>query len=1274
MQFLTDGPDIPDQLLQAHEEGRVVFFCGAGISCPAGLPRFKGLVEQIYQLNGTALSEIEHEAFDRRQYDATLDLLERRLPGQRLSVRRALAKVLQPNFSLDGATDTQAALLRLARSREGSLRLVTTNFDRLFHAAAEYTGQMFNAHVAPMLPIPKNSRWNGLVYLHGLLPATNDDVALNRLVVTSGDFGLAYLTERWAARFVSELFRNYIVCFVGYSINDPVLRYMMDALAADRMLGETTPQAWALADSKAGQEHRKAIEWEAKGVTPILYEVPDGSHDHSQLHKTLKAWAEIYRDGILGKERIVINHALARPSAATQQDDFVGRILWALSDKSGLPAKRFAEFNPVPSLDWLLDAFSVERFRHSDLVRFGVPPQDEQDPKLRFSLICRPAPYDYAPPMLLVSGGIARSQWDDVMLHLARWLVRHLDDPRLIIWISQCGGQLHDRWQRLIEYELDRFASLECDGKTAELDEIRSQAANAIPGPSMRKLWRLLLSGRVKSSWRDFDLYSWKNRLKREGLTTSLRMDFRELLSPQVSLKMPFPRSHEGENIDGSVMIKQLVNWELVLAADYVHSVLQETDDAPWAAALPLLLDDLQRLLCDALDLRRELGEFDEYRDGSHWDLPSIAPHWQNRGLCTWVILIELLRDSWLAVFNQDRFRAAKIAETWFEKPYPTFKRLALFAASQDDSISSEQWVNWLLSDTAWWLWSVDTQREMFRLLVLKGSQLSPASLIRLEVAILEGPPRKMYRESIEPARWQALVAHSVWLHLAKLNESGICLGVSAKVRFEQLSSTYPQWQLAANESDEFSHWISGTGDPDFEENRVIDIAPRKRQELVQWLAKPHPERRPFYEHTWREVCQTRFFHSLLALRDLAGQGVWPVRRWGEALLAWSEEGLVLRSWRYAAPLVQTMPDTIILEVANDMTWWIKAASKSISCHENVLLDLCSRVLELPLQAGTRIKRNDQLIDHPVTEAINHPVGHVAQALINLWFKRNPNDNDLLPSDIRNLFTKLCDAQIDRFRHGRVLLGSELIAFFRVDRLWTEQYLLPLFSWNNSAEARRAWEGFLWSPRLYQPLLIAFKPQLLQSAYHYSELGDHRQRFAAFLTYLALGPTVGYAIEDFCSAIGALPQDGLEACAQALFQALEGAADQREDYWTNRVMPFWEHVWPKSRDLATPRIIESLTRLVIAARGEFPAALAAVRDWLQPLEHPDIVVLLLHESGLCRRYPTDVLDLLATVMNEQRRAPRELALCVDEIAEVAPHALQNAKYQRLHYYMRKYGM
>jgi len=47
--FVTNGPDIPESLLRAHEDGRVVFFCGAGISYPADLPDFCGLMDRVYK-------------------------------------------------------------------------------------------------------------------------------------------------------------------------------------------------------------------------------------------------------------------------------------------------------------------------------------------------------------------------------------------------------------------------------------------------------------------------------------------------------------------------------------------------------------------------------------------------------------------------------------------------------------------------------------------------------------------------------------------------------------------------------------------------------------------------------------------------------------------------------------------------------------------------------------------------------------------------------------------------------------------------------------------------------------------------------------------------------------------------------------------------------------------------------------------------------------------------------------------------------------------------
>ncbi|WP_366556032.1 anti-phage defense-associated sirtuin Dsr1 [Aquibaculum sediminis] len=1269
MQFKTNGPDIPDGLLQAHEEGRLVFFCGAGISYPAGLPGYKGLVEEIYRLNGTTFFESELQAFESERYDATLDLLERRLPGQRLDVRRALTQVLKPKLRRKGATDTHAALLRLGRNRAGALRLVTTNFDRLFHVAAKRTRQRFHGYAAPMLPIPKDSRWDGLVYLHGLMPRSGDQIALHRLVVTSGDFGLAYLTERWAARFVSELFRNYAVCFVGYSINDPVLRYMMDALAADRMLGEVTSQFWALGGCEPGEEAREINEWKAKGVTPILYSVAAGTNDHSALHKTLQAWADTYRDGVTGKERIVVAHALARPSASTQQDDFVGRMLWALSDWTGLPAKRFAEFNPVPSLEWLLDAFTFERYGHADLARFGVPSCDQVDEKLRFSLIHRPTPYPLAPPMQLIIAGNSHSQWDNVMFQLGRWLMRHLNDPRLVSWIADHGGQLHVRWAFLIEQRLAELAQLERNGMTAELADIRASAPNAVPEPLMRTLWRLLLSGRVKSLLHDVDLFSWKSRLQHEGLSATMRLELRELLSPKVRLRKPFRWEYEPENTAEPTRVRHRVDWELVLAADHVYSALRDLFDAQWQPELPALLEDIQQLLRDALDLLQELGEADERNDPSHWDLPSIRQHWQNRRLRDWVFLIELLRDAWLAMRRVDGIGASRVAAAWFKLPYPTFKRLGLFAASEG-GITPKNWVDWLLKDDCSWLWATNLHRELMRLLALQGRRLPRKAQFRLEQAILQGPPREQYRDDLEPEEWRSIRDRSIWLRLAKLHASGLVLGKEAAERFEALSVAYPGLVFEPHEREEFLVWMTGTGDPDFIENQVVDIAPRRRHDLAQWLVERQPDRSPLYEDTWPDVCRTRFFHSLCALCDLARRGKWPTERWGVALQVWSEDGTVARSWRFGAPLVDGMPETVVQELAHAVTRWLEVASKSIDRHETILLHICERVLNLPLDDDVGIRDGDgRRIEQPVMEAINHPVGRVTEALINLWFKREPNDGEGLPADIGQFFTQLCDVRVRRFRHGRVLLASQLIALFRVDRVWTERNLLPRFNWTTDRdEAKAAWEGFLQSPRLYQPLLEAFKPHFLECANRYIDLGEHRHQFAAFLTYAALGPIEGYSVDDLRRAIAALPQEGLEEASQALYQAIEGAADQREEFWVNRVQPFWQEVWPKDRERVSPRLAESLARLAISARGEFPAALAAVREWLKPIEHPHFVLHMLLESGLCTRFPLDVVALLDAVISDQIWRPHELGACLGEVIQAAPNLKRDVVYIKLQEY------
>ncbi|HKY85304.1 MAG TPA: SIR2 family protein [Pseudorhodoplanes sp.] len=468
MQLIKGGPDIPEGLLQAHEDDRVVFFCGAGISYPAGLPGFKGLVKKLYAAIGTTPTSPEQSAIKSQQYDTAIGLLEARVVGGRQAVRQRIADILTPDLSLPRAIETHKALLTLSKNRKGQYRLITTNFDRIFEHVITSLSLSVPRCQAPMLPVPK-SRWSELIYLHGLLPDKPNTSQLDALVVSSGDFGLAYLVERWAARFVSDLFRNYTVCFVGYSINDPVLRYMMDALAADRMRGEKPTEVFAFGSYSKGHKADASAAWEAKNVTPILYQE---HRRHWYLHQTLRAWSDTYRDGILGKERIIVDYASVRPLPSTEQEDPIGRVLWALADPTGLPAKRFAELDPPRSLDWL-DALSEQRFRHADLPRFGVQPDREENKALAFSFINRPTPYSRSPSMSIVE--LSGSAWDDVMLQLGYWLARHLNDPKLLHWITSRGGRLHPTFKMIIEQEIKK---------------------NPLP-KTMMTLWRLVLSDRV---------------------------------------------------------------------------------------------------------------------------------------------------------------------------------------------------------------------------------------------------------------------------------------------------------------------------------------------------------------------------------------------------------------------------------------------------------------------------------------------------------------------------------------------------------------------------------------------------------------------------------------------------------------------------------------------------------------------------------------------------------------------------------------------------------
>jgi hypothetical protein len=225
---------------------------------------------------------------------------------------------------------------------------VTTNFDDLFHRAGAADSHI---DAAPRLRTPKPTGWHTVVHLHGRLADQAAPTEYADLVLTSEDFGQAYMLDGWATRFAVELFRNFTVVFVGYSLNDPVMRYMVDALAAARSRGEPFERCYAFAVYEGETTSPIEAEWEAKGVYAIAYKT---SPMHHHLYKTLKALADLQEEGQTSKRSLALRYADSPPVDA--RDPIGRRVTWALSDPSGKVAEAFASAEPAPPLGWLRHA------------------------------------------------------------------------------------------------------------------------------------------------------------------------------------------------------------------------------------------------------------------------------------------------------------------------------------------------------------------------------------------------------------------------------------------------------------------------------------------------------------------------------------------------------------------------------------------------------------------------------------------------------------------------------------------------------------------------------------------------------------------------------------------------------------------------------------------------------------------------------------------------------------------------------------------------------
>lgn len=237
--MFIDGINFPNEVIGAIRNNNLVVFAGAGASvdAPTSLPNFVDLTKKIAEGTGEILENNDN-----------CEVFLGYLKSKDIDVNRQAAELLS-NKCLKYNQMHEAIIDLFVDS--SSIRIVTTNYDQMFEKALESRNLHIPVYNAPALPLGNDVE--GIVHVHGNI------INPNYMVLTDEDFGKAYLTEGYAARFLIKLFQSYTILFIGYSYKDTILRYLT------RAMNRTSEKArFIITDEERS-------DWETLGLTPIYF-------------------------------------------------------------------------------------------------------------------------------------------------------------------------------------------------------------------------------------------------------------------------------------------------------------------------------------------------------------------------------------------------------------------------------------------------------------------------------------------------------------------------------------------------------------------------------------------------------------------------------------------------------------------------------------------------------------------------------------------------------------------------------------------------------------------------------------------------------------------------------------------------------------------------------------------------------------------------------------------------------------------------------------------
>ncbi|NOD65442.1 SIR2 family protein [Ruegeria sp. HKCCD6109] len=1259
MRFHANGPIIPDVLLERCDAGRVVFLCGAGVSLPSGMPSFIGLTQYVIDYFDPPKDSEIMRAFQpwiddptgiNMPLDQIFNLLH--LEYGRGEVNALVAERLQASSGNDQVGHHHDVIKRISTSPNGEPQIVTTNFDLLFELGGD-----FPTFAAPAFPdLAFGGAVEGITYLHGRL--ADKDADQHSYVLSSADFGRAYLSEAWATNFIRHLLEHYTVVLVGYQAEDPPIKYLLQGLNHDGQFDRTRIYAF----DKGAPEDVEA-KWRDRGVTAIAYP------DHPDLWQTLEAWADRADDPRAWRGSVI---SMTEQDPKSLQPHQRGQVAHVLRSVAG--AKLLADAKHPTHPEWVcvFSGFIRSAKRASGYgedaevfepnVAYGLDDdlQNLSDEDYRQGIfnddLLSWRHGDENPSDAHRLGGRAPDGYTNVpprLWHLIRWVGDNLASPVIAWWAIKQNG-LHPRLLNHIEW---RFGQRE---------ELHDKA---------RHIWSLILDHHKDPRNREWDgaWFDLKRRITTEGWTPSVLREFGRVAAPKLDIKPPYslagvrPTSADWPEIElghlGQFNVKFLErhNDDLDIPDDVLPKVFGLLEDAMKAASG--MLTDIGTIYFSTPTCYpdREIDGEDRHPDAAD----------------AFKLFIEL--------FERLSQISPQVALghflNWPMEDKFFFRKLGLYALSKDNLFGPEEVGQRILGLSQDVFWDTDVSRELIFLLVDRWADFPEPLRHRLGQRLLAGPDQKGYwSDDVYPSVRDELVAR----YTRYLELQGCELVGDQSDRLSALIATIENWSDGWATSTVTEHgsqigWVGTDETPDAVLDLAVDeIVPRAKDDLNRDFGS-FTEKRPF-----TGLVKANPRKALSALSAAARENDYPQAFWS-AMINEIPDGISPRLRRVFLHRLSRLPQPVIMELRHTVCRWLEQnITKLIEFDSELAWDVFDSVVDGVLSGGEAatesgigeislggegIQKSRRTYQH----AINGPLGMCAQALFRAVPGEKQEQDSLIPDYIKTRIERLFASPGEGSDHAVSIAFSKLNWLMYVDPEWVKARLIPMLAFDHTA-AEPAWNGFLCSNRVpWSPLAVLVKPLLLEAVKWVEnqkwdrDLAKVVTQWLGFLYLFRRNSEDGITKQQMRQIVREMSDD-----TRNQFIWWLGKVGQKNDEgWEKLVTPFLNEVWPRERIYRTASSVESWIGVLDDTGTSFPVVYRAVKRFLVPVEtdrHP--FYRFTREVGtdepITIQFPEETLDLLNAVTPQiLSRPPYELPKILALVGETSPELRADHRYLRL---------